>query len=57
MEDIALYFEKDVFPCKKKDLAKERRYYKDVCFDHGRHETREYYVENEIGLLKANPPE
>ena len=21
MEDIALYFEKDVFPCKKKDLA------------------------------------
>ena len=57
MEDIALYFEKNVFPCKKKDLAKENRYYKDVCFDHGRQETREYYVENEIGWLKANHPE
>lgn len=57
MEDIALYFEKDVFPCKKKDLAKESRYYKDVCFDHGRQETREYYVENEIGWLKADHPE
>ena len=57
MEDIALYFEKDVFPCKKKSLEKENRHYKDVCFDHGRQETREYYVENEIGWLKANHPE
>ncbi|MCI9098539.1 MAG: ISAs1 family transposase [Lachnospiraceae bacterium] len=57
LDDIALYFEKDVFPCKKKDLAEERRYYKDVCFDHGRQETREYYVENEIGWLKAGHPE
>lgn len=57
MEEIALYFEKDVFPSKKKDLAKESRHYKEVCFDHGRQETREYYVENEIGWLKANHPE
>ena len=52
-----MYFEKDVFPCKKKDLAKEGPYYKDVCFEHGRQETREYYVENEISWLKANHPE
>ena len=57
LEDIALYFEKDVFPCKKKDLAKEGRYYKDVCFEHGRQETREYYVENETGWLKADHPD
>ena len=24
------------FPVRKKDLVKESRYYKDVCFDHGR---------------------
>lgn len=57
MADIALYFEKDVFPCKKKDLAETDRYYKDICFDHGRQETREYYVENNIGWLKADHPE
>ena len=57
MEDIALYFEKDVFPCRKNELAEEGRYYKDICFDHGRQETREYYVENEIGWLKADHPE
>lgn len=57
MEDIALYFEKDVFPCKKNELAEEGRYYKDICFDHGRQETREYYVENEIGWLKADHSE
>ena len=57
MEDIALYFEKDVFPCRKNELAEEGRYYKDICFDHGRQETREYYVENEIGWLKADHSE
>lgn len=57
MEDIALYFEKDIFPCKKKGLEKEGRYYKEMCFEHGRQEIREYYVENSIGWLKEGHPE
>ena len=36
MEDIALHFEKDIFQRKKKDLEKERRYHKEISFDHGR---------------------
>lgn len=36
MGDIALYFEEDVLPCKKKDLAGADRYYKEVCFDYGK---------------------
>lgn len=57
MGDIALYFEGDVFPCREKDLAKAGRYHKDVCFDHGRQETREYYVENDAAWLKERYPE
>ena len=57
MEDIALYFEKDIFVCKKKELEKEGRYYKDICFEHGREEIREYYVESSIEWLKINHPE
>ena len=57
MEDIALYFEKDMFPCKKSELEKEGRYYKEICFEHGRQETREYYVENNICWLKENHSE
>lgn len=57
MEDIALYFEKDIFPCRKKELEKEGRYYKEISFDHGRQEIREYYVENCIEWLKENHPE
>ena len=57
MEDIALYFEKDIFPCEKKELEKEGRYYKEISFDHGRQEIREYYIENRIGWLKENHPE
>lgn len=30
MEDIVLYFEKDVFPCKKGELAEKGRYYKGI---------------------------
>lgn len=56
MEDITLYFEKEIFPCMKKELEKEDRYYKDISFEHGRQETREYYVENRIGWLKKNHP-
>ena len=56
MEDIALYFEKEIFPCMKKELEKEDRYYKDISFDHGRQETREYYVENGIDWLKKDHP-
>lgn len=57
MEDIALYFEKDISPCRKKELEKEGRYYKEISFDHGWQEIREWYVENRIGWLKENHPE
>ena len=55
MEDIALYFEKEVFPCGKSELGKEDRYYKEICFDHGRQEIREYYTE-EIYLQSLRLP-
>ena len=54
MEDIALYLEKDIFLYKNSELEKEDRYYKEICFEHGRQETREYYVEKNIGWLKEN---
>ena len=47
--------EKDVFPRKKKELGKEGRYSREMDFDHGRRETREYYVENEIEWLRKHP--
>lgn len=55
-EDISLYFEKDIFLRKKKELEKKGRYSKGMDFDHGRQEIREYYVENEIEWLKGNHP-
>jgi predicted transposase YbfD/YdcC len=55
MKDIALYFEKDVFP-KKEEWKKKEGYYKDICFEHGRRETREYYVENDIRWIKERHP-
>ena len=55
--DISLYFEKDVFPLDKKGLEEEGRYYKDICGDHGRIETREYYVANGAGWLCDLHPE
>lgn len=51
MEDISLYFEKEVFTRPKKELGQEGLYQKEVCNDHGRIETREYYVSNDIGWL------
>lgn len=51
MEDISLYFEKDVFLREKKELEKEGRYSREMDFDHGRQEIREYYVENDIEWL------
>ena len=56
MEDIALYFEKDIFQRKKKELEKEGCYSKEISFDHGRQEIREYYVEQDIGWLRKNHP-
>lgn len=55
-EDISLYFEKDIFLRKKKELEKEGRYSREMDFDHGRQEIREYYVENDIEWLKGNHP-
>ena len=56
-EDIAFYFEKELFTHNKKELEKEKQYYKEFCFEHGRQEIREYYVENSIGWLKENHPD
>ncbi len=47
-KEIAEYFEKEVFPQKKKGLEDRGLYFKDICNDHGRFETREYYVETDI---------
>lgn len=49
--EIAEYFEKEVFPEKKTVLEKEGMFYKDMSNDHGRMETREYYIEKDIGWM------
>lgn len=54
MNDIASHFKEKVFPCDKVILEKEDSYYKDICFEHGRQEIREYYVENDIKWLLQN---
>ena len=46
--EISEYFEKEVFPKKKKDLEEAGMYYKEISNDHGRIETREYYIEKDI---------
>jgi len=46
--EISEYFETEVFPQKKKTLEEKDMYYKDICNDHGRIETREYYIEKNI---------
>lgn len=56
LDDISLYFERDIFQRKKKELEKEGRYSREMDFDHGRQEIREYYVENEIEWLIENHP-
>lgn len=50
-EEIAEYFEKEVFTKKKKELEDSGRYFKDICNDHGRLETREYYIEKDIDWM------
>jgi predicted transposase YbfD/YdcC len=37
-------------------VKKKEEYYKDICFEHGRRETREYYVENDISWRKERHP-
>ena len=54
LEDISLYFKGEIFPHSKKGLEKEGRYWKEMSFDHGRIEIREYYVENDIEWLRKN---
>ena len=49
--EIAEYFEKEVFPKKKKELEEGGMYFKDICNDHGRFETREYYIEKDISWM------
>lgn len=56
LDDISLYFKEEVFPKKKKELEAENKYYKDICFSHGRMEVREYYVENDIQWLTRSCP-
>ena len=53
-EDIALYFEKELFVKAKTELEEQKQYYCEYCNEHGRLEKREYYVENEIEWLKQN---
>lgn len=50
-EEIAEYFEKEMFTKKKKELEDGGMYFKDICNDHGRLETREYYIEKDIGWM------
>ena len=47
-DEISEYFEKEIFPQKKEELKSRGMYYKDICNDHGRFETREYYIEKDI---------
>jgi len=49
--EISEYFEKEVFPKKKKKLEEKGLYFKDICNDHGRIETREYYIEKDISWM------
>ena len=49
--EVSEYFEKEVFP-KKKELRETNKYYTTFCKDHGRNETREYYIENDIEWMK-----
>ena len=51
LDDISLYFKEEVFPKEEKGAEAENKYYKDICFSHGRVEVREYYVENDIQWL------
>lgn len=51
-EDISLYFETDIFNKDKKALTKNGEYYKETSGEHGRIETREYYINTEIDWLK-----
>lgn len=46
--EISEFFEKEAFPKKKKELENCGMYFKDMCSDHGRFETREYYIEKDI---------
>lgn len=49
--EISEYFEKEAFPKKKKELEGRGMYFKDMCNDHGRLETREYYIEKDISWM------
>ena len=50
--EISEYFEKEMFPKKKTELEGRDLYFKEICKDHGRLETREYYIEKEISWMK-----
>lgn len=50
-KEISEYFETEVLPKKKKDLESKGMYFKDICNDHGRLETREYYIEKDISWM------
>ena len=52
--DIALYFDADIFKKPIKELQEKGKYFKEYCNEHGRIETREYYIETEIDWLKKD---
>lgn len=54
-EDIHLYFEQDVFPCAKALLKSEGRYARTCEKGHGRIETRECFLTDDISWLADKP--
>ena len=53
LEDIQLYLETDILPKKKKELKETGLYYKSQEKGHGRIETRECYLCDQIGWLEG----
>ena len=53
LEDIQLYLETDILPKKKKELKEAGLYYKSQEKGHGRIETRECYLCDQIGWLEG----
>jgi len=50
-DDVELFFKEEILKKDKRDLEKEKQYYKTLDNSHGRFEKREYYVHNDISWL------
>lgn len=47
-QEVSEYFEKELFQKSKAQLEESGQYYKTLCQEHGRIESREYYLERDI---------